>query len=367
MSQPQNNESRIKQAVRRLYGTLWVILLVSVAHAGINALFFARWGSQAPPLVQGWKVPAEVVLAQQQYYQYQLGQASAATLWQEADPTNRRYGLVLGTSSVRTNIEPEMFKRSVGTDTEWIVTGYVGPSMIPMNRYVSHLAKFPEFKPETVVLGIHPFMLKGYDSWGPGAGVTNMKHFPFNWTYANHNYFDAFFIRYLAEFRYRIFDVLGVAKMSVMHRPRPSPWEPQQGNLIEDYDADDWEREKREGAVTWAITEDGYTEEARELAELVECIETIREAWKVPVFVVLMPQAPYMNKDMPVQAHDVIAAKLQERFGGQVPLLDLRSRYEEADFFDPAHLHKNAKTRFSADLGGLIRGTEADRPGMLTE
>lgn len=357
----------MKGTIRHVSGTLWVLLLVSVAYAAINFVFFVRWGYEVPPMVRGWKVPAEVVLGQQKYYQYQLGQASAATLWQKADSVNRRYGLVLGTSSVRTNIEPETFKRSVGSDSEWIVTGYVGPSMMPMNRYVSHLARFPEFRPETVVLGIHPFMLKGYDSWGPSAGATNKKHFPFNWTYANHKYFDAYFIRHLMDIRYRIFSALGVAKLSVIHRPQPSPWEPQQGNLIEDYDADDWERDKRDGTVTWAITEDGYNTDAPELTELVECIETIREVWKVPVYVVLMPQAPYMNKDLPVQAYDVIETTLRERFKGKVPMVDLRSRYSESNFFDPSHLHKDAKEKFSTDLGELIRELDAQISGGVVE
>lgn len=345
----------IAAAVRRVHNILLVLVLVGAIYVASNWMLYAAVGDKLPSFVHGWRNAPWIELTQKPYLDFQLGQASGATLWRQVDPETRRYGLILGTSSVRSNIDPNIFRRSARTDMEWIVSGHVGPSMIPMNRLITHLAQFPDFRPETVILGIHPYMLRGYDSWGPK--ISNETHFPLNWMFSNRDYFEAYSIRYLLNVRRKIFGFLDMTQLAVMHRPLANPWVPLSDNIHEDYDAKKWQQDRIDGTIDWLINEDGYNMDAQDLKELVASINTILKVWNAPVYVVLMPQAPYMNEDMPAQAFAVIDAALTAQFNGEVPLLDLRHNYPTEDFFDPSHLDRKARKKFSTDLGELFGET----------
>ncbi len=347
--------SRIVDASRPIHNILLVLLLVGAIYGAANWLFYMGVGNKLPSFLHGWRNTPWVVLTQKPYFDFQLGQASGAALWRQVDPETRHFGLILGTSSVRSNIDPNIFRQSAHSEMEWIVSGHIGPSMIPMNRLITHLARFPDFRPEAVILGIHPYMLRGYDSWGPKTA--DKKHYPLNWIFSNRDYFEAYSVRYLLDVRLELFKLLEMNQLATMHKPLSNPWTPQSDEIDEDYDEDKWEQDKIDGKADWAINEDGYDMDAPDLKELVTSIETILNVWKVPVYVVLMPQAPYMNKDMPAQAFTVIDTALATRFGGKVPLVDLRHKYPVEDFFDPSHLDREAKKRFSTDLGELIGDT----------
>lgn len=351
----QNIRLRIVDAGGRVQNIFSVFLLVGTMYGAINLLFYFGVGNNLPSFVQGWKNAPWVVLLQKPYFDFQLGQASGASLWRRVDPDARRYGLILGTSSVRSNVDPEIFKHSAHSDMEWIVSGHIGPSMIPMNRLITHLIRFPDFKPEIVVLGIHPYMVRGYDSWGPKSG--DKARLPVNWIFLNRDYFDAYTIRLLSNIRFEIFKYLDMTELPVMHRPLSNPWVPQSDIIEEDYDAEKWKQVKAGGSIDWVLNEDGYNMEAPDLNEFVTSIEMIRNVWNVPVYVVLMPQAPYMNEDMPAQAFTVIDTALTTKFAGTVPLVDLRHNYGADDFFDPSHLNAKAKRKFSTELGELFGGT----------
>jgi hypothetical protein len=354
MTQFQPIRLRVVDAKRRIHSILMVLVLAGAIYGAVNCLFFIGWGNSGPSFLQGDKGTATVVLANQRYADYQLGQASGATLWRQVDPETRHYGLILGTSSVRSNLDPSVFKQSARSDMEWIVSGYFGPSMIPMNRLITHLARFPDFKPEIVILGIHPYMLKGYESWG--LKIADQKHFPPNWIFSNRNYFKAYFVNFLMSIRFKLFEILEMARLPAMHRPLSDPWQPQQENIDEDFNEGNWEKAKIAGTVDWAISDAGYDMDAPELKEFIASIDTILNVWKAPVYVVLMPQAPYLNKDMPARALTVIDTALATRFNGKVPLVDLSHNYPVEDFFDSSHLDVEAKKKFSTDLGELFRG-----------
>ena len=343
---------RIGNAVRPVHNILLVLVLVGAIFVAANWMLYAAVGDRLPSFVHGWRNAPWIELTQKPYFDYQLGQASGATLWRQVDPETRRYGLILGTSSVRSNIDPNIFRRSARSEMEWIVSGHIGPSMIPMNRLITHLAQFRDFRPETVILGIHPYMIRGYDSWGPE--IADETHFPLNWIFSNRDYFEAYSIRYLLNIRHKFFGYLNMTQLAVMHRPLASPWMPPSDNIDEDYNAQRWQQDKIDGTIDWVINEDGYNMEAPDLKELVASIDTILKAWDAPVYVVLMPQAPYMNADMPAQAFTVIDTALTAQFDGEVPLLDVRHKYPTEDFFDPSHLDREARKKFSADLGVLF-------------
>lgn len=347
-----NIRLRVVDAGRRIHNILLVLLLVGAIYGAINWLLYVGVGNSLPTFVQGWRNAPWVVLLQKPYFDFQLGQASGASLWRRVDPDARRYGLILGTSSVRSNIDPEIFKRSAHSDMEWIVSGHIGPSMIPMNRLIRHLTRFPDFRPETVVFGIHPYMVRGYDSWGRER--EDKKGLPLNWLFSNRDYFDAYTIRLLSNVRFEIFEHLQMTQLAVMHRPHSNPWETQSDIIEKDYDEDRWEQVKADGSIDWVINEDGYHMEAPDLDSFLTSIEMIQDVWNVPVYVVLMPQAPYMNKDMPEQAFTVIDTALATEFGGKVPLVDLRHNYGADQFLDPSHLDADGKKEFSAELGELF-------------
>ena len=345
---------------KSIHNIFLVFFLLGSIYGVASFSSYMYWGKSVPIFLQDEKVDPEIALRQQRYFDYQFGQASGATLWQQVDPDNRRYGLILGTSSVRTNIDPEIFRQSVHSEWPWIVSGLFGPSMSPMNDLIIHLTQYSDFRPELVILGIHPYMIKGYEEWDPSIGVTRTEHikrFPYNWIFANHGSFNVYVARYLSEVRFDFFKTLGIAQIPVIYRPLANPWEPQQGNLVENYDEARWERDKKNGSVDWAIKEEGYDLQAMELKEFISMIETILNVWEVPVYVVLMPQAPYMNRDVPLKAFTVIDTSLADNFNDKVPLVDLRHGYPVEDFFDPAHLNILAKEKFSKQLGELFKNT----------
>ena len=275
-------------------------------------------------------------LMEKPYLEYQGSQVAGALAWQDRSP-HQDLGLVFGASSVRNDIAPALLDELTGQ--RWLVTGSVGGSMERTYAF-AQLLDFHDVQPNRIVIGLNPLMLYGLyweEDWQPERG-------PWHWAYNNRLFVSNSVQETLLHWRLAVLKYFNLGARELFPAAA-DPWTPM---LDESLKETTHKSKIRRLQTMGHLSAQAYIDQingpqGRGLLKLIRQFQQYR----VPLLLVLMPQAPYMEDMMPEAALTSFTKILSDGLEQPISMVDMRYGLPKSSFIDAYHLNETGRQQFT--------------------
>ena len=290
---------------------------------------------------------------------------AARDLRRDGAAPGKRFGVLLGQSTLECGIDPAGLDARDGLPYRWLNLFGEGGSIHKIDDLARLLFAVGP-RPDLAVIAVNPYMLVGnnYDRVrGLEALATSNPFKPWVWTWENKVLVNYFAMMGVEEARQRLFRGAGLG-VTALYPPDPAPWQLARRPAQHKGDRELIGRLEYDRGLGW-LDPKNYSAEASNSRALAGLIRDCRGRG-IDVVLVLMPLRRMLREALPPESRACLEAIAREATPGRpVPIVDLESEVPDAMFIDLDHLNTDGRdlcTRRLAERLGRAIGSPAGAP-----